>query len=161
MTGIFYGSSTGTTEDIAKQIAKALGIDPADIHDVAKAKPEDTGKYDLLLLGGSTWGYGDLQDDWDGFLPKLAKADLSDKKVGLFGCGDIESYPDTFCDTIGIIREALAPTGCQFVGEFDAAGYSVTDSKAFEDGKVLGLALDEVNESDKTKARMDAWAAAL
>lgn len=161
MTGIFYGSSTGTTEDIAKQIAAALGVDASDVRDIAKANAEDVQKYDTLLFGASTWGYGDLQDDWEGFLPKLAKVSLAGKKVGLFGCGDCESYPDTFCDSIGLIREGLASTGCQFVGEFDAAGYSVTDSKAFEGGKALGLAIDEVNEGDKTKARMDAWIAAL
>ena len=37
--GIFYGSSTGTTEDIAKRIAAKLGVDASNLYDVAKASP--------------------------------------------------------------------------------------------------------------------------
>ena len=32
-TGIFYGSSTGTTEAVANLIASKLGIASADVHD--------------------------------------------------------------------------------------------------------------------------------
>ena len=32
--GIFYGSSTGTTEDIAKRIATKLGVDASNLYDV-------------------------------------------------------------------------------------------------------------------------------
>ena len=35
--GIFYGSSTGTTEGIAKRIAEKLGVEDKDIHDVCDA----------------------------------------------------------------------------------------------------------------------------
>lgn len=31
--GIFYGSSTGTTEDIAKRIAAKLGVDASNLYD--------------------------------------------------------------------------------------------------------------------------------
>lgn len=40
-TGIFYGSTTGTTETVAKQIAGLLGIDSNDIHNVATSAPTD------------------------------------------------------------------------------------------------------------------------
>ena len=39
--GIFYGSSTGTTEGIAKRIAEKLGVEDKDIHDVSNASPAD------------------------------------------------------------------------------------------------------------------------
>ena len=66
--GIFYGSSTGTTEGIAKRIAEKLGVEDKDIHDVSNASPADVAPYEILLLGCSTWGTGDLQDDWDSYL---------------------------------------------------------------------------------------------
>ena len=75
--GIFYGSSTGTTEDIAKRIATKLGVDASNLYDVAKASPSDLGNYEALILGSSTWGAGDLQDDWYDFLAKVKKLDLS------------------------------------------------------------------------------------
>ena len=35
--GIFFGSDTGNTENIAKMIQKQLGKDVADVHDIAKS----------------------------------------------------------------------------------------------------------------------------
>ncbi|MEO3236838.1 flavodoxin domain-containing protein, partial [Parabacteroides distasonis] len=52
--GIFYGSSTGTTEGIAKRIAEKLGVEDKDIHDVSNASPADVAPYEILLLGCST-----------------------------------------------------------------------------------------------------------
>lgn len=94
--GIFYGSSTGTTEGIAKRIAEKLGVEDKDIHDVSNASPADVAPYEILLLGCSTWGAGDLQDDWDSYLGKLKKLDLSEKTVALFGCGDSASFSRHF-----------------------------------------------------------------
>lgn len=48
--GIFYGSSTGTTEGIAKRIAEKLGVEDKDIHDVSNASPADVAPYEILLL---------------------------------------------------------------------------------------------------------------
>lgn len=155
--GIFYGSSTGTTEGIANRIAEKLGVAESDIHNVASASASDAAAYDVLLLGSSTWGAGDLQDDWEGFLDSLKGENLSGKLVALFGCGDSASFGDTFCDAIGTIHDALAGTGCQFIGAVDAAGYSFDESTACKDGKFVGLALDEMNEDDKTDERINNW----
>ena len=155
--GIFYGSSNGTTEGVAKQIAEKLGVKSSDIHDVSQASPADFAPYEVLLLGSSTWGAGDLQDDWYDFLPKIKKLDLSGKLVGLFGCGDSSS----FSDAIGTIYNDLKASGCKFVGSMDASGYTYDDSTAVIDGKFVGLALDEMNEDDQTPARIDAWIESL
>ena len=59
ITGIFFGSDTGNTENIAKMIQKQLGKDVADVHDIAKSSKEDLEAYDILLLGIPTWYYGE------------------------------------------------------------------------------------------------------
>ncbi len=158
MTGIFYGSTMGTTGELAVRIAEKLNVSSADVYDVGNTPVEKVRDYDFLILGSSTWGDGELQDDWYDFIEKLKKEDLSGKKVALFGCGDCVSYPDTFCDAIGIIYDELADTGCQFIGTLDYSGYSVSNTKAFRNGKVLGLAIDENNESDLTESRLNRWA---
>ena len=160
-TAIFYGSSSGTTEDIAGRIAAKLGIGSSDVYNIDSATPEDVAPYDVLLLGSSTWGVGDLQDDWEGFLPKLKKADLGGKAVAIFGTGDSSSYSDSFCDAIGSIYKELGNTGCSFCGLVSIDGYTFDDSTAVVDGKFVGLPLDEVNEGDKTDARIDQWIAQL
>ena len=118
-TGVFYGSTTGTTESVANLIAKKLGIAPADVHDVSKMNADMVGAYEALILGTSTWGDGDLQADWYDGIKVLKGMDLKDKVIALFGCGDSESYGDTFCDGMGILYEDLKDSGCLFVGESD------------------------------------------
>lgn len=160
-TGIFYGSTTGTTESVARLIADKLGIAPADVHEVTQLDTALAESYDALILGTSTWGDGELQDDWYDGLKVLQGAHLSGKIVALFGCGDSESYSDTFCDAMGLLYEGLKDSGCTFVGAVDDSGYTYSASVAAADGKFVGLALDDVNESDRTDDRVSAWAAQL
>ncbi len=161
MTAIFYGSTTGTTEALARRIAEKLGVPSSDLYNVADTPAGKSAGYDLLLLGSSTWGDGELQDDWYDFLDQLKKCDLAGKRVALFGCGDAESYPDTFCDALGLIREGLAGSGCTFTGAYPAAGYPVKDSRAFDGDRVIGLAADQDNDAGATAARIDQWIKAI
>ena len=156
MTGIFYGSTTGSTEAVAQDIARLLGVAESDLHNVADTPADEADKYDLLLLGSPTWGCGELQDDWYGFLEDLKKRDLRGKQVALFGCGDSASYPDTFCDAIGLLYEGLQGCGCTFIGSFEPQGYAATSSLVCSEGRFLGLAIDE-SAPEKTDARVAAW----
>ena len=161
-TGIFYGSSTGTCEDLANQIADKMGVAASDVHSADKLSADLVKEYDLLILGTSTWGDGELQDDWYDGIKVLKSADLSFKSIALFGCGDYESYCDTFCDGMGILYEDLKDSGCSFIGnKVGTDGYSFSSSIAVVNCAFVGLALDEVNESDKTAERIDNWTAEL
>ncbi len=156
--GVFYGSTTGTTEEIAGKVAAKLGVSSDNVFEVSALTEALAGEYDVLVLGSSTWGSGELQDDWYDGVKVLKKCDLSHKSIALFGCGDSESYPDTFCDAIGIIFEELKDSKCKFCGATDTAGYTFDSSIAVVDGKFVGLPLDEVNESGETDARIEKWA---
>lgn len=157
--GIFYGSTTGTTEGVAEKIASALGT--TNVYNVGNTKVDEVDQYDVLVLGSSTWGIGDLQDDWGVFLDKLKAKNLSGKMVALFGCGDGMSFGGSFCDAIGIIYNELQGTGCEFIGSVDADGYSYDDSVACVDGRFVGLPLDEANEPELTDKRIDTWVSDL
>ena len=155
-TGIFYGSTTGNTEAVAKKIKDLLGID-ADIANISSSSIEDMMKYDNLILGSSTWGMGDIQDDWSTIINKLSKADFSGKKVALFGTGDQNAYTDTFVDAIGLLYEALENSGAEFIGAWPSEGYDHSESKAVKNGAFVGLALDEDNQSEMTDERIAKW----
>ncbi|MDR1672443.1 MAG: flavodoxin [Bacteroidales bacterium] len=159
-TGIFYGSSNGTTEGIAKKIAAKLGVEQKDIHDVASAKVNDLDEYEVLLLGSSTWGIGDLQDDWESFIKVLSSANLSGKKVALFGCGDSSSYPDSFCDAVGKIYQVVKGVST-VIGFTSTEGYSFDASEAVVDHRFVGLILDEENERNLSEKRIEGWIAEL
>lgn len=153
-TLVVYGSSTGTCEGIANTIAEKLG---AEVVNVANLTKEQAEAADNLILGTSTWGAGDMQDDWYDGLDTLKGCDLAGKKIALFGCGDSASYSDTFCGGMREIYDSLQDKGATFIGAVSTDGYTFDDSASVEDGKFIGLALDEDNESDKTEDRINAW----
>ena len=156
-TGVFYGSSTGTCEELANQIAEKLGVSSTDVHSVDKMTADKIKEYEVLVLGTSTWGDGELQDDWNDAVETLKKMDLSGKTVALFGCGDSESYSDTFCDGMGILYEDLKDSQCKFIGFVPDTNYTYNSSVSAVDGHFVGLAIDDVNEGDKTDERVSAW----
>ncbi|MDR2917276.1 MAG: flavodoxin FldA [Tannerella sp.] len=160
-TAIIFGSTTGMTEDIANKIASQLNISKDNVYEVANITPEIVSQYDVLLLGSSTWGSGELQDDWYDGVEVLKKSDLNGKKISFFGTGDSESYPDTFCDAIGLIYKEIRSSGATFIGQVDTSEYNFDESVAVENGKFVGLALDETNESNKTDDRINRWIKSL
>ena len=59
---------------------------------------------------------------------------------------------------MGILYEDLKDSGCVFLGNrVSTDDYTFSDSMAVVDGAFVGLALDEVNESDKTSGRIREW----
>lgn len=138
----------------------AVGVAPGDVHDVASTDVAQLEAYEVLLLGTSTWGAGDLQDDWQDFVDRLAAKDLSGKVVGLFGCGDSYTYDTTFA-TDRRLYEALRETGCRFCGAYIPQHYHFSASMALVQGRLVGLAADQENEPEKTSARMEAWIEAM
>lgn len=158
-TVIIYGSSTGTCQNIAENIATKLGV--SDILDVAKVTASQISAYDNLILGTSTWGAGEMQDDWYDGIKELKNANLNGKTVALFGCGDSQSYSDTFCDGMGEIYRELQSSGCNIIGNTPTDGYTYDNSTAVADGRFVGLAIDDVNESDLTENRIDTWIAGI
>ena len=157
-TIVVFGSSTGTCEAIAEKIAQKLGCEVMDVQNLTAEVVES---HENLILGTSTWGAGELQDDWYDGLKVLQGADLSGKTIALFGCGDCESYGDTFVGGIGELYNGIKASGARFVGAVDTDGYTFDDSEAVIDGKFIGLPLDDVNEDDKTDTRIDAWIAEI
>lgn len=159
--GIFYGSNTGNTEVAAQQIQKEFGASVATIFDVSSPKAADVEQYSNIIFGCSTLEIGELQYDFDDFMPELKAANLEGKKIAIFGLGDQESYSDSFVDSIGLIYEALKDKGCEVVGKTSTEGYNYDKSRGVVDREFMGLALDEENQGDLTNERIKDWVAQL
>ncbi len=154
---IVYGSTTGATAAAAIQLA---GLLDAPAVSVAQAVPEDF-QADLLILGSSTWGYGELQDDWFTGITMLDGLNLHGCKAAVFGTGDSCGFSDTFVNAIGILADKAVERGATLVGQVSAEGYPKTGSFALRDGSFVGLPLDETNEPELTGKRLSAWAKTL
>lgn len=157
-TIIYYGSTTGTCEALAGRIADALG--GADVRNVTELDARAT-EYDLIVLGTSTWGIGDMQDDWFDGVNKLKGLNLSGKKIAVFGVGDADSYPDSFCGGMKGLYDAALQAGADVLPGVDAGEYGAVSSDAIVNGAFVGLALDETNAPDKTESRISSWVASL
>ncbi|MFY9989804.1 MAG: flavodoxin FldA [Rhodoplanes sp.] len=155
---IIYGSDGGCTRNIANKIAKKISGKAIDITD---AEPTDMENCSLLILGCPTYADGELQNDWSVNLGKLEEAQIANKRVAIFGTGDQVSFPESFVDAIGILHDIVASKGADVIGYTDPAGYDFTKSAALRDGKFVGLAIDEDNQSSETEARVTAWLSQL
>jgi flavodoxin I len=93
--------------------------------------------------------------------PELDNIDFSGKKVAYFGCGDQVGYADNFLDAIGILEEKITERGGKTVGYWSTEGYEFDTSKAVRNGKFIGLALDDTNQSDLTEQRLKKWVTLL
>ena len=157
-TIVIYGSSTGTCEAIAEKIAQKLGCEALNVQELSA---DVVAQNQNLILGTSTWGAGELQDDWYDGLSVLKNADLSGKTIALFGCGDCSTYSDTFVGGIGELYDGIKQSGAKFIGAVSTDGYTFDESSAVVDGKFIGLPLDDINEDDKTDERINAWVAQI
>ena len=158
MVGIIFGSSMGNTEDAAKLISEKLGIEN-ELKNVADIAPADLDKYTALIIGSSTWNDGELQDDWAGF--DFSALNVAGKTVAIFGMGDSSSYSDAYCNAMGELYENFKKAGAKIVGAVSTDGYEFDESKAVVNGKFVGLALDNDNQSDLTESRIEAWVAQI
>ena len=157
-TLVVFGSTTGTCEDLAARIAEKLGAEAINVTDLDSST---IAAYDNLILGTSTWGAGELQDDWYDGVETLKAAGLAGKTVALFGCGDSAGYGDTFVGGLAPLYEAAKEAGATLIGAVPTDGYSYDDSEAVVDGQFVGLPLDEVNEPDLSDERIAAWVSAI
>lgn len=150
---VVYGSSMGNTEEAANLIAAELGVD--DIYNIGSTSADVLNGYDKLVIGTSTWGNGDLQDEWDSF--DIDSINVKDKTIALFGMGDSSSYSDTYCNAMGILYDKFSANGAKIVGAVSTDGYEFDESNAVRKGKFVGLALDADNQSELTESRIKAW----
>ncbi len=155
--GIFYGSSTGNTADAAGEIKKQIGGSNAEVFDVADIKADDLNNFSNIILGTSTWGAGDLQDDFEDFLDVIDSIDLSGRVVALFGMGDQISHGETYIDGLSEVLKKVKEKGATVIGKTSSEGYEHDGSESEIDGEFIGLALDDDNQSELTEERISSW----
>ena len=160
--GLFYGTQTGNTQAAAEMIQQQMGGESVvELFDIADVATDDFANYACIIIGCPTWNIGELQSDWEGFYDELDNIDFNGKKIAYFGAGDQVGYADNFQDAMGILEEKIASLGGATVGYWPTEGYDFSDSKAVRNGKFVGLALDEDNQSDLTESRLQSWTTQL
>ena len=158
--GLFYGSTTFYTEMAAEKIRAIIGEDLVDIFNVKDTPLSLMNDYDLLVLGISTWDFGEIQEDWSAVWEHIDGVSLKDKHVALFGLGDQEGYGEWFLDAMGLLHDELKKTGAQFIGYWKNEGYEFEASKGLvegDDSQFVGLCIDEDRQPELTDERVENW----
>ena len=166
---IFYGSTTCYTEMVAEKLLAILSADPRfsrfelSQHNIKHTQLTAMAEYDVLLLGISTWDFGELQEDWEAKWADIVDVGLDGKVVAIFGLGDQLGYSDWFVDAVGMLDQAISHNQLQRIGYWSTEGYDFTASKAAtEDGQwFVGLALDEETQFELSDERIAKWCAQL
>lgn len=158
--GLFYGSTTCYTEMAAEKIRTLIGEELVDIYNVKETPLTLMSDYDLLILGISTWDFGEIQEDWSAIWDHIGGVDLNGKSVALFGLGDQEGYGEWYLDAMGLLHEEIRNTGANIIGywtkddsyQFDASKALINNGSQF-----VGLALDEDSQYELSDERIQTW----
>ncbi len=159
--GIFYASAGGNTTQIAEALKEAFEVD-----DEACILMEDDfdsieqfEAYDVLFFGSSTWGQGDVHFSWVDALLEVSSEEMSfeGKTMAFFGAGDSKKHGEHFCSALGKFYQQFSKAGAKVIGFVDKEGYTYDASLAEVGDKLCGLAIDNINEEDKTEERIENW----
>lgn len=160
--GLFYGTDTGNTETISKDIKKNLeakfGEGSVEMKEIYKKTAADMEPYEYLILGMPTWYDGELQGDWEEFIPEMEKVDFAGKKVAFFGLGDQYGYASYFCDALGLFAEIVEKNNGKISGLWPTKGYEFDHSKALKGNDMfVGLCIDTDNQDELSNERIEQW----
>lgn len=140
---LVYGSMTGNTETLSQSVQEGLKISGVDVlvKSASDIQPDELKNYDGIILGCSTWGDGELQDDFISFEKQMGNIKLDGKKAACFGPGD-SAYPQ-FCKAVDILEERLKNCGAEIIGDsLKINGEVESKLKATEEwGTTIGQAL--------------------
>ncbi|WP_019028531.1 flavodoxin FldB [Colwellia piezophila] len=157
--GLFYGSTTCYTEIVAEKIQAIIGADIVDIFNIKDQPLALCLDYDFIILGISTWDYGELQEDWESIWSDISQLDLGDKIIAIYGMGDQVGYTEWFQDALGMLHDQVLVQEAKVVGYWPTQGYEFVASKALtaDESHFVGLSLDEDSQYNLTDDRLDTW----
>ncbi len=123
---ILYGSLTGNTQMTAMSLADKLGCECVGFDDVTQ---EIIDKYNVFIIGVSTWGEGEFNPATEDWVAKLNAGSIKfeNKEVALFGMGD-SSY-QIFCGAVDRLAEILALKNNKRTGEIHKIDGFLDDEK--------------------------------
>ena len=158
--GLFYGSTTCYTEMAAEKMRAIIGEELVDIRNVKETPLAEMADYDFLILGISTWDFGEIQEDWNEIWDQIDGLSLNSKTIALYGLGDQEGYGEWYLDAMGMLHDQLKKTGANLIGYWpNDDSYEFEASKALTEDRsqFVGLALDEDSQYELSDERIATW----
>ena len=144
--GIFYATLTKTTVGIVDEIEFFLKKDDFKTFNV-KSGVKEIENFENLIFVTPTYQVGEI--------------DFTGKVVGLVGLGNQFAFGESFCGGIRHLYDVIVKKGGKVVGFTSTDGYHYEETSIIENGKFIGLALDEENQPSLTPKRIGDWIAEI
>ena len=152
---LVYATKGGDTKVVSEYIASKLGFE---IKEAKELNEEDLAGAGAFIFAASTHGDGQIQAKFDDKLELLNKTDFDGRKVALVGVGNVERHGSDFCSGMSAFLPVLKKA--DIIGAWGAEGYKFKHSRAFINGKFVGLTIDFKGD-EHWQARADKWIAAV
>lgn len=152
---VTYATKFGATKEVAELIANEIG---ADVKDAKELNEQDLSLYEGFVFAASTHGDGRICENFEGKLDMIASSDMNGRKVALVGVGNVERHGDDFCSGMSEFLPVLKKAN--LIGAMGAEGYEFRHSRAFINGKFVGLTIDYKGDPE-WKKRAQKWSKTL
>lgn len=154
--GLIFDTETGNTNRVGVLISRAFPAGTVDVFSAAQLNAKLLANYSALILGTPSMDRGALADNWQLFVESDG-LDFKGKTVALFGLGDQRNYPREFADGLFNLYQRVVELGATVVGFWPTTGYEYKASKADVGGQFVGLVIDQDNQPELTKTRIETW----
>ncbi len=152
---LFFATKSGATKEVCDLISKELKIELFDIKELSKEElSKKISSFDKVIFATSSYGFGELSDEWESKIAALSEVNFKDKTVALVGVGNQERHGDSFCSAMVDFLPKIK--GASLVGQTEADGYKFKLSSAFINGKFIGLCVDFKGDT-KWQERVKNW----
>lgn len=155
-TGILYATISGSTRQLALQIAERLHVADQEVRDLMEVDPEMMDQYETVLIGSPTYGRGDCHYLFKDGIPELFQHFSSRKNIGIFVMGDLKSHRKTFGGGLFRLYKKLDLTTHRLVGQVPGNLYDY-QFPDWGDAFLPGLIVDKHGSNQLNQARMDVW----
>lgn len=115
---IVYASTSGNVELVCHEVSKMLRDKRTEIemHRAEVTNIDVIKKNETFILATSTWEHGEINPYFDDILEQIAEVDLSGKRAGFIGLGDLRYEKHMFCEGAEILRRTFLEQGGEQIG---------------------------------------------
>ena len=114
---IVYTTRTGKTKKLAEAMEERIIEEGSkvDLFTASEVEAKTLLDYDLVLLGSSTYGDGELLEEFDTLYADMDTIDMTGKRSACFGSGST-NYPQ-FCNAVNLLESKLIDRGAKIASD--------------------------------------------
>jgi flavodoxin len=131
---VIYATLTGNSESVAKTVRKELDNSAFETQLISgpDLKKEEIEQNDLFIIVTSTWGAGQINEEFPNVIDQLTNSDLTDKRFALIGLGDMMYGEYYFCKAIDEASQIIMNSNGSTIGDILRIDGDITEEKMDE-----------------------------